>query len=604
MFLLFNKSKIIAEISLLLFCISIKDSSLSQEKSRFEKVASVKGHNGAIYSVVFSSSGEYLGTAGEDGLITILNTHTLERLSSLAGHDGKVTCIQFIKEDKYLVSGGRDGTIRLWDVRNRQLIRIVNDASSGIQCVAFSNQRNILAAGSKSGIVYLWSYPNFVLLKKLYGHTGSVNALEFSPNGDTLATGGNDNLFRLWNIDTYDYIDMAGRPGFINSITYSAGGDTIYSAGNSNDVIVWNVSSQEKFRILTSHESDITSMSISSNGTLLVTGGKDEAIQLWDVVNNSKIWSLDKYGEVILAVTISPDGQFIAAAGENGTITIWKNIQWKGDLFTVKSQINNENEKSSVPPNDNVNTEESSIKLNNRMFIDSLFESMKINTETDKSLLIVHSEVRSLFFDSNRMISKVDKTSGSDYNVWLPPGTHILKISADGFQTLEIPVFSYLKKKSYEMVIKAIDPNLELVTYLLDTEPRGALVRIDDKGVGMTPLKVRLTRGQHKVEIKNDLYESEIFPILLSKSETVEKKELIHQTVDVFVSSSPRGAQVFLNDVPQSITPSTLKVKVNTQYKVEISWEGKKLQTSINVRSSGVISGDFTTGNIQYTEVK
>ena len=95
-------------------------------------------------------------------------------------------------------------------------------------------------------------------------------------------------------------------------------------------------------------------------------------------------------------------------------------------------------------------------QLNKQMKVDSLWESQKINTESDKSYLLVHSQIPNLRFESNRLIEKVNQLSSGDWEVWLPYGTHILKIDAEGFQRLELPATNFGKKRSYEMNIVAV----------------------------------------------------------------------------------------------------------------------------------------------------
>jgi len=88
------------------------------------------------------------------------------------------------------------------------------------------------------------------------------------------------------------------------------------------------------------------------------------------------------------------------------------------------------------------------------MALDSFGTSTKINPESDKAYVLVHSQIPFLRFDSNRKIHQVNQLSSGDWELWLPAGTHILKISADGFQRLELPPINFGKKRSYEMSIK------------------------------------------------------------------------------------------------------------------------------------------------------
>jgi tetratricopeptide (TPR) repeat protein len=93
-------------------------------------------------------------------------------------------------------------------------------------------------------------------------------------------------------------------------------------------------------------------------------------------------------------------------------------------------------------------------QLIGQMALDSFGTSTKINPESDKAYVLVHSQIPSLRFDSNRNIHQVNQLSSGDWELWLPAGTHILKISADGFQRLELPPMNFGKKRSYEMTIK------------------------------------------------------------------------------------------------------------------------------------------------------
>ncbi|MGD1046294.1 MAG: PEGA domain-containing protein [Bacteroidota bacterium] len=93
-------------------------------------------------------------------------------------------------------------------------------------------------------------------------------------------------------------------------------------------------------------------------------------------------------------------------------------------------------------------------KLVEQMMVQSFGQSSKVNTEQDKAYILIHSQIPFLRFDSNRKIDQVNQLSSGDWEVWLPAGTHILKISADGFQRLDLPPMNFGKKRSYEMTIK------------------------------------------------------------------------------------------------------------------------------------------------------
>ncbi|MGD0038059.1 MAG: hypothetical protein ABSC53_12305 [Bacteroidota bacterium] len=100
------------------------------------------------------------------------------------------------------------------------------------------------------------------------------------------------------------------------------------------------------------------------------------------------------------------------------------------------------------------NTPMEKSQLIGQMALDSFGASTKINPESDKVYVLVHSQIPNLRFDSNRKIYQVNQLSSGDWELWVPAGTHILKITADGFQRLELPPMNFGKRRSYEMTIK------------------------------------------------------------------------------------------------------------------------------------------------------
>jgi hypothetical protein len=137
--------------------------------------------------------------------------------------------------------------------------------------------------------------------------------------------------------------------------------------------------------------------------------------------------------------------------------------------------------------------------LNGEMQASFYEEPLKINTESDKALLIVHSEIPNLRFDSNRKIEKVEMiATGTLWHVWLPPGTHILKISCMGYQLIELQPFNFMKQRTYGLQVKEVRaPRPDNVvggkgSLFVSSEPEGAELTIDGMpGTWTTPATIK-----------------------------------------------------------------------------------------------------------------
>ncbi|MEX0736568.1 MAG: PEGA domain-containing protein [Bacteroidota bacterium] len=141
-----------------------------------------------------------------------------------------------------------------------------------------------------------------------------------------------------------------------------------------------------------------------------------------------------------------------------------------------------------------------------------------------------------------------------------------------------------------------------MVFYILETNPSGAKAKIDGLDAGQTPLRKELAIGQHRIELTKDEYEPLEYIINLSDQNNYEKKDMKFNLYDVTVISNPRGAQIYLNEIPQEgTTPATLRVRPGSKYTVEVQHEGQKLATTFQPAGSGAVTADFRSKQIQFS---
>jgi hypothetical protein len=95
------------------------------------------------------------------------------------------------------------------------------------------------------------------------------------------------------------------------------------------------------------------------------------------------------------------------------------------------------------------------------MQIEEVAEGLRVSiiiTNPDWAVLIVHSTIGNLSFESNRGIVKVDKLDQRKYLIYLYAGSNWITFKANGY--LPIKQSFYIEKKNYKE-IKIIDKTLE-----------------------------------------------------------------------------------------------------------------------------------------------
>ena len=140
---------------------------------------------------------------------------------------------------------------------------------------------------------------------------------------------------------------------------------------------------------------------------------------------------------------------------------------------------------------------------------------------------------------------------------------------------------------------------LLVVSYSLETTPPGASIKIDGTDVGLSPIRRDVSIGQHQIEISKDGYNILRYIKNVDEQNHIDTPKLELTMFEVSVLSSPRGAQVFLNDLSQAPAANlTIPVKPGTTYKIDFQQSDKMLSTRFRADGSGTVFADFGTGKI------
>ncbi len=90
---------------------------------------------------------------------------------------------------------------------------------------------------------------------------------------------------------------------------------------------------------------------------------------------------------------------------------------------------------------------------------------------------------------------------------------------------------------------------------VFESEPEGAVVRIDGRALGLTPLTTDLSPGRHRVEYRHSHYQPEVFFLEVARGDRIRKRVTMRSGVGrLTLLSNPRGAWVELDGARQEGT--------------------------------------------------
>ena len=129
----------------------------------------------------------------------------------VTGHEGQVWTIVFSRDGARILSASEDRTAVIWDAVNGKKIRTLTGHNAAVLSAAFSPDGQRIVTSSSDRTTRLWNAASGAELVQLAGHTGPIASAASSPDGARIVTGSYDQTVRLFDASktTGDYIALA-----------------------------------------------------------------------------------------------------------------------------------------------------------------------------------------------------------------------------------------------------------------------------------------------------------------------------------------------------------------------------------------------------------
>jgi WD40 repeat protein len=301
----------------------------------------LRGDFGAVFSLAFSPTSEWLAAGTEDKQIHLFDVSRDEVLRTMNGHTQIVKGLAFSPNGRMLASASLDKTIKLWDAFTGKEIRTLSGHSSGVSGVAFSPDGLNLASSSWDASVIIWDVHSGNLLQKLSGHTDKVNAVAYSPDGRFLASASDDGSVRLWDPQTGELVrSLPEVNARVESIAFSPDGKFLASGASRNHlskashyggIHVWDIELMSAVSSFEKYRGNIHMLAFRPDGTVLAGAEwpsdprPNSFVTFWDVKERVVInrFDVERFGE-LYSIAYSHDGRWLASGGRSGRIRLWQ----------------------------------------------------------------------------------------------------------------------------------------------------------------------------------------------------------------------------------------------------------------------------------------
>ncbi|XP_020584008.1 uncharacterized protein LOC110027075 [Phalaenopsis equestris] len=327
----------------------------SKEFSAVYSGQNFKAHRGAILTMKFSPDGEYLASAGEDGVVRIWRVMECVRTSEYDIPNDDPSCIYLTVHRNREASTLHADKEKL--IRSRSLCSTSDSAcvvvppevfrlsekplyefhghKGDVLDLAWSNGKHLLSS-SVDKTVRLWQLGCDGCLK-VFAHNNYVTCVQFNPSDERYFISGSiDGKVRIWEIPNCRVVNWTDIKEIVTAVCYHPDGKGVIVGSMMGDCCFYDASDNhlQLDRKLSfcgkkkSVEKRITGLQFcpSSSCKLMVTSA-DSKIRILDGPNVvSKYKGLHNSGGQISAAFTS-DGNHIVSASEDSKVYIWNHLK-------------------------------------------------------------------------------------------------------------------------------------------------------------------------------------------------------------------------------------------------------------------------------------
>lgn len=315
------------------------------------------GHERSLTQVKFNREGDLIFSVAKDNSASIWYSSNGERLGTLEGHRGTIWSIAVDSETKFCATGSADLFIKLWDVSTGECVHTF-EMSTPVRRVEFSpDNKRLLAVTdqvmgqigtvtvfdiSRDNIAQQDDKPSLVITTR--DDAKKVTVAAWSASGKYIITGHEDGYISKYDGVTGKFIETVQAHGIHNEeknllITdiQMCQEDKSYfiTACKDKNAVLIDV---ELFQIMKVYKADapMNTAAITSRKDFVILGGGQEARNVTTTAENQgkfearfyhKIFT-DEIGRVkghfgpLNTVAVHPDGTGYASGGEDGYIRL------------------------------------------------------------------------------------------------------------------------------------------------------------------------------------------------------------------------------------------------------------------------------------------
>lgn len=287
-------------------------------------VRTIAAHDGPVVAVASSPDGEWIASAGQDGIVRVFRCADGSEAAMLQPKSSAIAGLAWVGEGSAvrLVSAAQDGALVQWDWEAERPELEFGAKGPRVRCAEAVGATRI-ATGADDFQVRIWE-AGAARPARMVRHQDRVLAIAASSSG-VILSGGADRTVRLWRLDD------AGPPAVLRGHertvrALAIGADDVWgvSGDESGALRFWDLAGKREQRVVAAHAHWITSVGALAKSGLAVSGSADRTVRTWDAGSGQRMATLRAHTRSVTCLTTDPAERWFASGGEDGTVRVWR----------------------------------------------------------------------------------------------------------------------------------------------------------------------------------------------------------------------------------------------------------------------------------------
>jgi WD40 repeat protein/serine/threonine protein kinase len=280
------------------------------------------GDTNEVWKAVFSPDQTMVATAGENGIVALIDASTGE-LKRRLPHGVAVLSVAWLSDGRLITGGDRFG-LWVWDRLDRadELLepqKKVYLSDSEVWDISPSPNGERLVVACSDGLAKILDSKTFEEQGVLRGHKDVVASARYSPDGKKLVTASDDGTVQVWDADTFEHLTtLEGHQQPVWRALFSpTDSNLIASSAANGEIILWDLAKSTPLPVsIEGHTTHVAGLTFSADGRNLVSASDDGTVRIWDVETGVELFVFQSQpASLMLHASFSKDGQSLATAG-------------------------------------------------------------------------------------------------------------------------------------------------------------------------------------------------------------------------------------------------------------------------------------------------